>query len=66
MVLDQVKALEARWRDVNKRLELLRVDRWWHVGSKEDCKGRMLLELDEIEYELGCIQNGCGIDGSEY
>lgn len=58
MVLDHIKHLETRWRNANRRLELLRRGRWWHVGSQEDAEGRMLEELEEIEYELGCLQRG--------
>lgn len=62
MIYDQVKFLEARWRQVNHNLGLLRAGLWWHVGSAEDCEGRMLEELDEIEFELGVIQNGYEIE----
>lgn len=62
MIVDQVKILEARWVDTNRRLEILRADRWWYGGGKEDAERRLLKEIEEIEHELRCIRNGHKLD----
>lgn len=66
MILDQIRFLENRWRQLNNQLAMLRAGKWWHVGTTEECEGRLLLELDEIEYELGCIQRGDKIDNDSH
>ncbi len=46
--------LESRWREVNKALERLADLRVLPPGmDRAEAEGRLLEELDEIEYEVG-------------
>lgn len=58
MVLDQVALLESRRRSIVRRMELIRAGKWWHVGTAKDAQMRLLAELNEVDYELLCIQAG--------